>query len=48
MLLVEVAEGDSVDGCDGQWRPCAKEILEINGIDVELFCTAVKKLLLRG
>ncbi|XP_068676750.1 uncharacterized protein [Montipora foliosa] len=48
LLLEEAGEGDCVDGCDVQWRLCAEEILENNGIDVELFRTAVNELLLRG
>lgn len=49
MLMVEEAgEGDCVDRCDDQWRLCAEEILENNSINLELFCTAVNKLLLRG
>ena len=48
LLLEEAREGDCVDGCDGQWRLCAEEILENNGIDVELFRTAVNELLLHG
>ena len=48
LLLEEAGEGDCVDGCDGQWLLCAEEILEENGIGVELFRTAVNELLLRG
>lgn len=48
LLLEEAGEGDCVNGCDGQWRLCANEILYKSGIDVELFRTAVKDLLLRG
>ena len=44
LLLEEAGEGDCVDGCDGQWRLCAQEILEKNYIGVELFCTAVNTL----
>ena len=43
--LEEAGEDDCVDGCDGQWRLCAEKILENNGIDVELFLTAVNELL---
>jgi len=48
LLLEEAGEDNCVDGCDGQWRLCVEEILENNGIDVELFHTAVNELLLRG
>ena len=48
LLLEEAGESDCVDGCDGQWRLCAQEILEENDIGVELFRTAVNELLLRG
>lgn len=48
LLLEEAGQDDCVDGCDGQWRLCAEEILENNGIDVERFRTAVNELLLRG
>ena len=48
LLLEEEGEGDCVDGCNGQWRLFAKEILDENGIGVGLFCTAVNELLLGG
>ena len=48
LLLEEAGEDDCVDGCDGQGRLSAEEILKNNGIDVELFRTVVNELLLRG
>ena len=42
LLLEEAGEGDCVDRCDGQWRLCAQELLEENGIGVELFRTSKK------
>ena len=45
LLLEEAGEGNSVHGCDGQWRLCVQEILEENDIGVELFRTAVNELL---
>ena len=46
-LLEEATEEDCVDECDGQWLCCA-EILENNGMPVELFCTTVTKFILCG
>ena len=41
VLLQEAKEEECVDGCDGQWLLCAEEILQNNGIPVELFRTTV-------
>ena len=46
VLLEEAGEGDCVGGCDDQWRLCAEEILENNGIHIELFRTAVKEIII--
>ena len=48
LLLEEAGDRHCVDGCDGQWRLCAEEILEENGIGAGLFCTVVNELLLHG
>ena len=47
-LLQEAGETDCVEGCNGQWRICAEEVLSNNRIPVRIFGDAVKELLTKG
>ena len=44
-LLVEAAERECVDGCEGKWLRSAQEILTTNGIESSEFAAAVYSLL---
>ena len=47
-LLTEAAEGECVDGCEGNWLRLAEEVLTTNGIELTEFATAVYNLLDKG
>ena len=47
-LLEEAGNSDCVEGCNGERLICAKEILQNNGVPIQLFSRAVKELLLKG
>ena len=47
-LLVEAAEGECVEGCEGKWLRWAQEILTTNGIQSTEFAAAVYSLLEKG
>ena len=47
-LLEEASNGDCVEGCNGEWLICAKEILRNNSVSIQLFSNAVKELLHKG
>ncbi len=42
------AEGDCVEGCDGEWLTCAKEVLRQNSLHPYVFAAAVRELLVKG
>ena len=47
-ILEEAAQGECIDGCNGQWLACACEVLQQNGIRKETFTKAIKELLEKG
>ena len=47
-LLTEAAEGECVDGCEGNWLRLAEEVLTTNIIELTEFATAVYNLLDKG
>ena len=47
-LLVEAAEGECVEGCEGKWLQLAQEILTTNSIQSTEFAAAVYSLLEKG
>ena len=47
-LLTEAAEGECVDGCEGNWLRLAEKVLTTNGIELTEFATAVYNLLDKG
>ena len=47
-LLVEAAEGECVEGCEGKWLQSAQEILTANSIQSTEFAAAVYSLLQKG
>ncbi len=46
--ITREAEGDCVEGCDGEWLTCAKEVLRQNSLHPYVFAAAVRELLVKG
>ena len=47
-LLMEAKQGDCVEGCNGDWLECAKEVLHSNGVILSSFQKSVMELLTKG
>ena len=47
-ILREAREWECVDGCNGEWLSCAREILHNNGVPMGVFSEAVTDLLTKG
>ena len=47
-LVHEAAREDCVEGCNGGWMQCAKELLRLNQLHPAVFGQAVKDLLMHG
>ena len=47
-LLQEAKQTECANGCNGQWKICAEEILSNNGVSQSVFREAVNDLLIRG
>lgn len=46
--LRKAGETPCIEGCNGRWLACAKQVLQWNGINVYVFSGAVRDLLLKG
>ena len=46
--LEQALQGICVEGCQGQWLVCAKEVLKNNGVSLFFFAAAVRELLEKG
>ena len=47
-IVQEAADGDCVEGCQGEWYNCAFEMLTNNGINPVTFAAALRSLLQKG
>ncbi len=47
-IVQEALSGSCVDGCDGAWLTCAKELLRNNHVNAYLFAGAMRELLEKG
>ena len=47
-IVKEAADGDCVEGCQGEWYNCAFEVLTSNGINPVTFAATLRDLLQNG
>ena len=47
-ILNEAVESDCTTACYGAWLQCATELLNKNGVDIEMFAQLVKECLTKG
>ena len=47
-ILQDAAKADCVEGCHGQWKEAAEDVLVQNGLEKGAFCTAIFDLLQKG